>query len=77
VVSAIILSLLTALVLRTVGKELEGTAEQVYASITFLLAAGVLTWMIFWMSRHSKNIKSELENDVNQTADMELKPIPE
>jgi high-affinity iron transporter len=31
-----------------------------------LLAAGVLTWMIFWMNRQARSIKGELELGVNQ-----------
>ncbi|HMV29948.1 MAG TPA: FTR1 family protein, partial [Anaerolineales bacterium] len=33
-----------------------------------LLAAGILTWMIFWMSGQAKNIKTELEEGVNKAA---------
>ncbi|MBK6791480.1 MAG: FTR1 family protein [Anaerolineales bacterium] len=33
-----------------------------------VLAAGILTWMIFWMSKQSKTIKSELEDGVNKAA---------
>jgi high-affinity iron transporter len=31
-----------------------------------LLAAGVLTWMIFWMQRQGRQIQAELEFDVRQ-----------
>jgi high-affinity iron transporter len=47
---------------------LEETAEQIYEGVTMLLAAGILTWMIFWMSTQAKNIKSELEEGVNKAA---------
>ena len=68
VISAIIVSLLTALLLRAIDKELEGPAEQVFEGVTLLLAAGVLTWMIFWMRHQSGSMKSKLENSVNRAA---------
>ena len=66
VVSALIVSLLAALMLRIVDQELTGAAEQIFEGVTLLLAAGVLTWMIFWMRRQSGNIKSELEGKVRR-----------
>jgi high-affinity iron transporter len=33
-----------------------------------LLAAGVLTWMIFWMNRQARHIKGELESGVQKAA---------
>jgi len=68
--SAILLSLLAALSLRLIGEELEGRAEEIYEGSTMLLAAGVLTWMIFWMSHQSKNLKAHLESHVSQAASM-------
>lgn len=68
VVSAFIISLISALLLRLLDRELEGTAEQVYEGTTFLLATGVLTWMIFWMRRQARGIRSHLESSVNRVA---------
>jgi high-affinity iron transporter len=33
-----------------------------------LIAAGILTWMIFWMGKQARFLKSELENGVNKAA---------
>jgi high-affinity iron transporter len=66
VISAVVVSLLTALLLRGIGEELEGRSEQIFEGFTLLLAAGVLTWMIFWMNKQSRGMKVELESDVNQ-----------
>ena len=66
--SAIIVSLLTALVLNWIGASFEGTTEEVFEGITMLLAAGVLTWMIFWMYRQAKNQRVELAADVRRAA---------
>lgn len=65
---ALAVSILTAVLLTLFGMSLEETAEQIYEGITMLLAAGILTWMIFWMSTQAKNIKSELEEGVNKAA---------
>ncbi len=63
-ISASGLSLLVALVLIRFGASLEGRAEEIFEGITMLLAAVVLTWMIFWMQRQSRSIKTELEAEV-------------
>jgi high-affinity iron transporter len=60
------ISLLVALLLIRLGASLEGTAEQIFEGVTMLLAAGVLTWMIFWMQRQARTIKSALEADVRR-----------
>ena len=57
---AIVVSIaMGALLFATVG-ELEGTAEQVYEGTAMLLAAGVVTWMVFWMRRQARTIGGEL-----------------
>jgi len=66
VVSASILSVLAGVLLTMLGLSFEGPAEQIFEGITMLLAAGVLTWMIFWMSRQARNIKGELESGVHK-----------
>lgn len=68
VISAVIASLLAAVTLQLFGATLEGTAEQVFEGSAMLLAAGVLTWMIFWMQRQSHTLRSELEAGVRQAA---------
>lgn len=66
--SAALVSLLVALTLGLVGASLEGEAEEIFEGITMLLAAGVLTWMIFWMNRQARHLRSDLESDVRQVA---------
>jgi high-affinity iron transporter len=65
-VGAIVASLVAAVVLYLVGLSFEGKAEEAFEGITMLLAAGVLTWMIFWMHNQSRNISANLEADVRQ-----------
>ena len=68
VVSASLLSILAGVLLTTLGLSFEGPTEQIFEGITMFLAAGVLTWMIFWMSRQARNIKGELESGVHKAA---------
>jgi high-affinity iron transporter len=65
---AIFLSILAAILLTTLGLSFEGRAEQIYEGVTMLLAASILTWMIFWMNNQAGNIKNELEEGVNRAA---------
>lgn len=64
--AALGVSILTAVILTLFGLSLEDGAEQIYEGVTMLLAAGILTWMIFWMSGQAKNIKTELEEGINK-----------
>jgi high-affinity iron transporter len=66
--SAVIVSVLTALLLTAFGMSLEDKAEMIFEGITMLLAAGILTWMIFWMGKQARFLKSELEDGVNKAA---------
>ncbi|MGZ9164670.1 MAG: iron uptake transporter permease EfeU [Anaerolineales bacterium] len=66
--SAVGVSILTAVLLTSFGMSLEETAEQIFEGITMLIAAGILTWMIFWMSKQARFLKSELEAGVNKAA---------
>jgi high-affinity iron transporter len=63
---AVLASILTALILSSASKNLEGTAEQLYEGTTFLVTAAMLTWMVLWMSGQSRHIKSDLEKQVSQ-----------
>ncbi len=50
----------------TVG-ELEGTAEMLYEGIAMLLAAGVVTWMVFWMRKQAATIGANLRHQVGES----------
>jgi high-affinity iron transporter len=66
--SAVIVSILTAIILTSFGMSLEERAEQIFEGVTMLAAAGILTWMIFWMGKQARFLKSELEEGVNKAA---------
>lgn len=68
VLSAAAVSVLAAVLLTLFGLELEGPAEKIYEGATMLLAAGILTWMIFWMSQQARTLKTELEEGVSKAA---------
>ena len=70
VLAAGLVSLLSALLLRLVDSELEGVSEQIFEGVTLLLAAAVLTWMIFWMRKQSRSMRSDLDNKVTQAANL-------
>jgi high-affinity iron transporter len=64
--SAVGISILTAVLLTSFGLSLEDPAEAIFEGITMLIAAGILTWMIFWMGKQARFLKSELEAGVNK-----------
>jgi high-affinity iron transporter len=68
VLSAVAVSALTAILLTTFGMSLEEEAEQIFEGITMILAAGILTWMIFWMGKQARFLRGELEAGVNKAA---------
>ncbi len=65
---ASILSVVGAVILLSAGRRLEGVAEAAFEGVTMLLAAGVLTWMILWMSRQGRSLQTGLEREVEQAA---------
>jgi high-affinity iron transporter len=40
--------------------------EQIFEGITMLVAAGVVTWMLFWMRRQAARVKGELQAAVDR-----------
>ena len=58
------ISVAVGALLFAIGAELEGTAEATFEGAAMLLAAGLLTWMIFWMRKQSRGLKRELESQV-------------
>ena len=63
---AALLSLAAGVGLYALGISFEGRAEEIFEGMAMLFAAGVLTWMIFWMERQGRNIQAELEQDVQR-----------
>jgi high-affinity iron transporter len=66
--TAALLSLMVALILNAIGASFEGTAEVIFEGVAMIIAAGVLTWMIFWMQRQARTMQTELEANVSRAA---------
>ena len=68
VAAAALVSVLAAVALTAIGAQFEGRAEQIFEGVMLLLAAGVLTWMIFWMQGQGRRLNQKLAMDVQQAA---------
>ena len=68
VLAAVVVSVAAGLALNAFGLAFEGRGEQIFEGVAMLLAAGVLTWMIFWMQRQGRRVQTELESDVRRAA---------
>jgi high-affinity iron transporter len=66
VLAAVATSVAAGLALNALGVAFEGRGEEIFEGMAMLLAAAVLTWMIFWMRRQGRNIQAELESDVRR-----------
>ena len=64
--AALLLSIGVGVVLWVTIRGLEAPAEQIFEGSATLLAAGVVTWMLFWMRRTSSNIRGELHAGVER-----------
>lgn len=64
-IAAVVVSIAAGAVVFAAVGELEGTAEEVTEGVIALTAAGVLTWMIFWMGRQARAIKGTLQAKVD------------
>jgi high-affinity iron transporter len=67
-ITAAVLSILTAVLLTSFGLEMKDPGEAIFESFTMIIAAGLLTWMIFWMSRQARFMKANLESDVRRAS---------
>ena len=66
-VSAIIVSLLLGVSLQAFYGGLGEVAGQVFEGVASLTAVAILTGMIFWMTKHGKEIKEELQGRIEQS----------
>ncbi|MBI5822784.1 MAG: FTR1 family protein [Chloroflexi bacterium] len=73
--SAGALSILTAVLLTTFGLEMKDPGEAIFEGFTMLIAAGLLTWMIFWMSRQARFLKTNLEAEIHQASKLGQRAI--
>ena len=66
--AAVLSAVLGLAIYATVGSFQE-PYEQLFEAVTLLLAAAVVTWMLFWMRRQAASVKGELHAAVDRALD--------
>lgn len=61
---ASIFSLGAAVIIHSVGASFTGRSEEIFEGVTMIIAAIVLTWVIFWMNHQARNLNHNLEADI-------------
>lgn len=69
VVAGLALAGLLALAMMGVYASLDGEMLDYFQLAMMLMAAGLITQMVFWMRKHGRSLKSELETGLAQAAD--------
>src|SRR4051794_3933754 len=64
---AVIFSLMMGGILFATVGEVEGSAEQLYEGVAMVVAAGVVTWMVFWMKKQAATIGAHLRAQVSES----------
>ncbi|HUP54492.1 MAG TPA: iron uptake transporter permease EfeU [Methylomirabilota bacterium] len=64
--AALATSLIVGIVLFMTVGGLQSPYEQIFEGITMLVAAAVVTWMLFWMRRQAASVKGELQAAVDR-----------
>ena len=59
--AAVALSVISGIAIFVTVGELQEPYEQVFEALTMLLAAAVVTWMLFWMRRQAASARGELQ----------------
>lgn len=66
---AVILSAVIGIVIFVTVGSFEEPYEQLFEAITLIVAASVVTWMLFWMRRQASSVKGELQAAVDRALD--------
>jgi high-affinity iron transporter len=69
VAAALVVSIGVGIALFAVGAELEGRSERIFEGVVMLVAAALLTWMIFWMRNRARRIRREIEGRTQAALD--------
>ncbi len=64
--AAVFSAVLGGVLFASVG-ELHGDSEAYYESLAMIIAAGVVTWMVFWMRRQAATIGGHLRDQVSDS----------
>jgi high-affinity iron transporter len=68
VIAAIIVSLISGLLLSILVADTEDGANQIIGASASFLAVIFVTWMIFWMAKHSRSLPSEMHNKLEKVS---------
>ena len=68
VAAAVLFSLAFAWFLGWLGMKFEGRTEKIFEGITMLLAAILLTWMIFWIQAQAGKQQNSLQDGVDKAS---------
>jgi high-affinity iron transporter len=63
---AVLVSAVVGVVIFNTAGAFEEPYEQIFEGTTLLIAAAVVTWMLFWMRRQSRSVKGELQAAVDR-----------
>jgi high-affinity iron transporter len=64
-IAAVLVSIAVGVVLWNTVGGLEGTAEEIAEGAIAFAAAGLLTWMIFWLGRQARFLRMQLEGQID------------
>ena len=73
VAAAVVLSIGVSVALSRTSEEFSERGQEMFAGVASLTAVALVTWMIFWMKRTARTIKSELQGKLDVA--MSLGPI--
>jgi high-affinity iron transporter len=63
--AAVVISLVLGVAIQMAYGGMSDVNAEFFEGVASLTAVAVLTYMIFWMTKHSKNIRGELEEKIN------------
>ncbi len=66
---AVVLSAVLGIVIFVTVGSFQEPYEQLFEAITLIVAASVVTWMLFWMRRQASSVKGELQAAVDRALD--------
>jgi high-affinity iron transporter len=69
VASGIVLAIVFGALLIGFGEALSDDAQQTYQTIAVLIAAALIVQMVFWMRKHGRTLKRDLETSLQSAAD--------
>lgn len=64
-ISAAVLSVIAGIAIFSTIGSLDARAEEIAEGVVAWVAAGLLTWMIFWMGAQARHIRARLEGEVD------------